>query len=179
MAETYCICQGEDEGLMLQCEGGDDKCRGWFHASCLKMSQEVIDKMEKYICDHCAKQTGQSTIWKLQQCTREEIEIKKEKYSDVEAIVGHRIRRQRDGNTLRFFRIKWDGYSDDEITWEPEGNLDGCYETLQRYLLDKQLPLSEIMGKVGPMDEYMKKVSVRARNTLLKRYPMLAQFFKA
>ena len=47
---------------------------------------------------------------------------------EVEAIVGHRRRKGK-----MFFRIRWAGYTEDDDTWEEEGNL-MCDDLVKQYL---------------------------------------------
>jgi hypothetical protein len=47
--DVYCICRGEEDGLMIQCDG----CNEWFHGVCISVTQEEADAMEEYICALC------------------------------------------------------------------------------------------------------------------------------
>ncbi len=47
--DVYCICRGEEDGLMIQCDGCDE----WFHGVCISVTQEEADAMEEYICALC------------------------------------------------------------------------------------------------------------------------------
>lgn len=49
----------------------------------------------------------------------------------------------------RQFYIQWKGYLPRDNTWEPESHLDECLDILQKYLRDKNLPLSKLIGLVG------------------------------
>ena len=47
---------------------------------------------------------------------------------EIEAIVGHRGL-----ESCRQYKIKWKGFGDNEITWEPEHNITNLDEILQAY----------------------------------------------
>ena len=34
---------------------------------------------------------------------------------------------------LRYYYVRWKGYGEEEDTWEPEGNLDGCEDVLKLF----------------------------------------------
>lgn len=59
---------------------------------------------------------------------------------NVEAIIDHKME---DGETL--YRVRWEGYSPDDDTWEPIENLKGCPDKLSEYL-DKIRKKSLIKG---------------------------------
>jgi hypothetical protein len=56
----------------------------------------------------------------------------------VERIVNHRNR----GHKGRLFRVKWTGYETSQNSWLPERELQGARELVEKYLKEKNLPLS-------------------------------------
>ena len=64
----------------------------------------------------------------LSQCMEEE---DKEEYG-VEKIIGDRVKSNR-----RYFLVKWEGCPESEASYEPEENLEGCRELVDRYLQEK------------------------------------------
>lgn len=60
----------------------------------------------------------------------------------------------RHGRVLeRRFRIRWKGFDHRSDTFEPESNLDGCLDILQKYLRDNNMPRSNIRGLLGADSE--------------------------
>ena len=47
---------------------------------------------------------------------------------EIEAIIGHR-----GSGSRKQYKIKWKGFGDNEITWEPERNITNSDELLQAY----------------------------------------------
>ena len=54
----------------------------------------------------------------------------------VEAILGEKRAKQRNGKTKVLYQVKWAGY--DDITWEPASHLMNCKGKLQEYLRKKR-----------------------------------------
>ncbi|KAK3086396.1 hypothetical protein FSP39_017870 [Pinctada imbricata] len=47
---SYCLCRGPDQGdLMIQCS----ECREWYHAVCVKLSEEEVEDIDVYLCPNC------------------------------------------------------------------------------------------------------------------------------
>ena len=51
--ETFCYCNGPEEGNMICCDNGDCLIK-WFHLTCLKMKEACIPK-GKWYCPDCRK----------------------------------------------------------------------------------------------------------------------------
>ncbi|KAL1684897.1 hypothetical protein GGG16DRAFT_67398 [Schizophyllum commune] len=58
---------------------------------------------------------------------------------EVEAILGHKLLKRKDGNNRRF-RIRWVGYEPSEDSWVSEYELRNAPELKQEYLSMKGLP---------------------------------------
>ncbi|EJD07690.1 uncharacterized protein FOMMEDRAFT_101080 [Fomitiporia mediterranea MF3/22] len=58
--ETYCNCDGEDDGSpMVKCEG---PCQKWYHFKCVELDEETAGEIEKYYCRDCEASTGLKTV---------------------------------------------------------------------------------------------------------------------
>ena len=61
--ENFCKCKGKYQsqtGCFVMCESEDDCINGgWLHPECttdlFKMSQEQIDKLDKWYCEDCVR----------------------------------------------------------------------------------------------------------------------------
>lgn len=60
---------------------------------------------------------------------------------EVEQILERRVEA---GRVL--YRVKWTGYSEEESTWEPVGNLGGCQDLLDAF--EKHRPKSKVAMKI-------------------------------
>ena len=49
----YCICKRGEEGFMIQCSD----CNEWFHAECVRVTEQDVDQIEDYFCDTCLEAT--------------------------------------------------------------------------------------------------------------------------
>lgn len=49
----------------------------------------------------------------------------------------------------RFFFVNWKGCDESERSWEPEENLDGCIDMLQKFCKTKRIPYSDVKGRMG------------------------------
>jgi len=142
---NICECDGEGSGLTVMC----DVCDKLYHRECLKYSHaDITKRIRRFVCNSCEATTPFITEWKLTRATREQKLDKRQNYFEVEQILKHKIYFRR-GERRRAFQIKWKGYSPEENSWVPETSLDGCLDTLQKYLKDKGLPLSNIVGLLG------------------------------
>lgn len=77
---------------------------------------------------------------------------KDEGYFDIKAIKNHKTKRAGVGSERRIarsFLISWEGYGEEQDSWEPEEHLDGCIETLNAYLAKKNLKETAIKARVG------------------------------
>ena len=45
----YCICRLPYEGFMIGCDG----CEEWYHGTCIGLSEEQANKVDKYVCLRC------------------------------------------------------------------------------------------------------------------------------
>lgn len=60
----------------------------------------------------------------------------------VESIVADEIRVGKPSSTpRRYYRIRWTGWSEEDDTWEPLSNLEGCKELVQQYHESKGLEI--------------------------------------
>jgi len=50
-SDLVCVCGGEGEGLMVQC----DLCDGWYHTACVNLTALQARSLKSYICDSCAR----------------------------------------------------------------------------------------------------------------------------
>ena len=49
-SKKYCICRGPDTGeMMVQC----DHCKEWFHLTCVSLSPQEAESLDKYNCPNC------------------------------------------------------------------------------------------------------------------------------
>lgn len=81
-----------------------------------------------------------------------EIEEKDKDYFDVEKIIRMRRVTIQDGRrkkVTREFLIKWSGYDARHNSWEPEPHLDGCVETLNKFLDSIHEARTKIKQRVG------------------------------
>lgn len=137
-------CEGAETNQMVLCE----ECETWFHYSCISMTQSLIDRIQDYVCDQCETSTGRLTTWRSLTPSNEQRRDKSLHYHQVDDIVDHQIIRRR-GLTTRRFKIKWSKYNSNFNSWEPEKNLDGCIDILQKYLKDHKLEPSTVVGLLG------------------------------
>jgi len=118
-------------------------CHKLFHCSCVDLTHQDVVKIDYYICNNCEDWSSvRITHWTQQIPNRAKLIMKDREYADVEKIVGHKII-----GGKRFFKIKWEGFK--RPTFEPEENLDGCLDLLQRYCMDNDLERSRIIGYYG------------------------------
>lgn len=139
-------CGGREDNFMVACE----KCNSWFHYECVDLTFNLVERIETYYCERCENKSRSKllTVWKGVEANEEQIIDKEENYFEVEKILEHRYKTI--GNRRRRqFKIKWKGYSNSENSWEPEENLDGALDLLQKYLRSKDLPLSNIEKLLG------------------------------
>lgn len=133
-------CDEKGDGkIMIGC----DSCDYWYHYECVGLDQSYVDEIESYFCDIC-RQDDMQIVWKRRQANTEQKNDKRKNYFKVEKILNHRGK-----DATRKFLVQWKDYSEDENSWEPEANMDGCIDILQDYLLKKKLPLSRVPGLVG------------------------------
>ena len=60
----------------------------------------------------------------------------------VESIVADEIRAEKPSSApRRYYRIRWTGWSEEDDTWEPLSNLEGCKELVQQYHESKGLEI--------------------------------------
>ncbi|KAF7308779.1 Transcription elongation regulator [Mycena kentingensis (nom. inval.)] len=58
-ADVYCLCNGADDGSpMVSCS----ECDGWYHFTCVDLSEEAASDINVYICPPCTAKTGQRTV---------------------------------------------------------------------------------------------------------------------
>lgn len=138
--ENCKICDKEETPETIGC----DRCNGWFHFDCVKLSQDNVDRIINYYCDSCEEEHGLMTTWRSDKPTKAQKEDKRKNYYEVEKIVRHRLM-----TSGRWFFVKWKGYNSRHNSWEPEKNLNGCLDILQKYLKDNGLELSSMKGLIG------------------------------
>lgn len=133
---TFCMeCKGNENPYMVCC----NNCKFWIHYSCANLDQNLVDQIKEFYCKECVTVSGLSTSWKQESrhVTRTE---KRKWYFPVKKIIRHKI-----ANNERFFLIHWESYGIAERNWEPEKNLDGAINILQKYLETKKLPYSRVI----------------------------------
>lgn len=137
--ENECVvCQiNTPDSLVIEC----DFCCEWSHLSCVNLTPLESKRIIEWYCNEC-EQLDNLTSWRRKRATREQRIDKQKNYFDVESIENIKQR-----GSERFFRIKWKGY--EEKTWEPERNLDGAIDILQKFLRERKLKPSEIYGLLG------------------------------
>ncbi|OWA53711.1 hypothetical protein BV898_18133 [Hypsibius exemplaris] len=59
-ADDCGICKIGQEGFMIGC----DKCRGWFHGSCMAMSADYADTIETFYCMDCLNMYSLKIVFK-------------------------------------------------------------------------------------------------------------------
>jgi len=142
---NICECEGEGNGDTIKCS----VCERLYHQACLKYSLvDIAERIKTFVCNSCESTTPFITEWRVNRPTRAQKLDKQRNYFEVEKILAHRVHFRR-GARRRVFQIKWKGYSPAENSWLPESFLDGCLDTLQKYLKDKGLPASTIVGLLG------------------------------
>jgi len=68
----------------------------------------------------------------------------------VEAIVDSEERVNGNGGRQeRFYRVRWTGWTEEDDTWEPLSNLDGCQELVEEFHVKKGWELPHWQGAVG------------------------------
>lgn len=133
---------GEDS---IQC----DLCDCWTHFGCAKLDAQQVERIINYFCESCRDDEHLIT-WRRVLATEEQRVMKSKHYYEVASIKGHR-----NSGAKREFLVEWqdcpvkEGAEDNVCTWEPEKNLDGAIDFLQRYCQEKSIKLSEITGLLG------------------------------
>lgn len=131
--------------VLLYC----DKCDHPIHLTCAKITQEEVNKVLNYYCDDCENDAF-ITTWRREKATHSQCLDKQKNYFDVNNIVDHR-----GSLPKRTFLVEWKHYHTTSgskrnlRTWEPERNLDGCIDLLQRYCRRKKISYSTIKGLLG------------------------------
>lgn len=115
-----------------------DNCDFWFHFSCVGLDQGYANQIDKFYCKECIELTNLRTSWLQESCHVARTD-KVKFYYPVEKILRNMIVRGK-----RFFLIDIS-----DRTWEPEENLDGAINILQRYLESMGLGYSRVVGLMG------------------------------
>jgi heat shock transcription factor 2 len=55
--DAYCVCRGPYKGFMIGC----DSCNDWFHGSCIGITEEDGEKLDKFVCARCSIQESNDT----------------------------------------------------------------------------------------------------------------------
>lgn len=152
-SNMYCgddECRRTIDTDMVNCT----KCKVWYHFACEKIDLIKQDSYQRYVCRACEKRGLGVTVWLPTKIpTRTQYYNKKRRYYEITGIFGIR---GSDDDDEREFLVGWKGYK--ERTWVAESWLDGCIETLQRYLRRKNRRLSRIQGLVGASSELDSKI---------------------
>lgn len=125
-----CLCQRvtgpSDPKIQCEAADADELCpgSGYYHPRCIKLDENEVKFIEKFICSDCNLRTGEKTKYKTIDGD------KTVKRFVVEKIVGHAINTRT--RKVKYL-VKWEGYPDTENTYEPELNLTACYEHIANY----------------------------------------------
>lgn len=136
-------CQLFKDDVVLKCES----CNKSFHTSCINL-EEFANNIESFYCRKCEIHKDKIIEWKQETPSGEFAKYKKKHYAEIETIIADRIKPNSNGE-IRQFRIKWKNYSNRSNSWVDECDMDGCLDTLQRYLRWSGKSLSKIVGFVG------------------------------
>lgn len=135
-------CSRETGEDVIGCEG----CDRWLHYSCAGYLAAEVDRIDVYYCQDC-EDKGDMTLWKREEATHRQKQIKAAHYYEVKRIVD-----DRENNGKRQFLIEWSTGTTQETrvrSWEPEEHLDGAIDLLQQYCRIAQIQLSSIKGLCG------------------------------
>lgn len=130
---------------------GCDSCDAWVHFDCVKLRDDQVSRIINFYCLLCEqKPNGTLNTWKSDKPSNSELIDERKNYYEVDSIVNHDyVRFGKVVNRRRRFRVRWRGYDHKSDTWEPESNLDGCLDVLQKYSRDNNMPLANIRGLLG------------------------------
>lgn len=140
----------ETSGDCFKCskETGEDLigCDRWLHYSCAGYLAAEVNRIDLFYCQEC-EDKGEMTLWKREEATHRQKQIKASQYFEVKRIVDDRER-----NGKRQFLVEWTDGTTHETrvrSWEPEDHLDGAIDFLQKYCRTAQIELSSIKGLCG------------------------------
>jgi len=91
--------------------------------------------------------------------------------SDVEEYVVERIVKHRRIRGITQYLVKWNGYSMDECTWEPEANLTNCEQLLRTYKQTKMTPKPKKRVESDTSDDEEEKAATKAIKRAVKQEP--------
>lgn len=156
-----CICNGcRVDSVDIVCDAED--CTRQFHKTCLGIDD--TRSILQFYCQTCENSGDPRYVTQWKTHGKLSRPLKDLSY-DVESVEGcgwDDIDLFRSGQTPRKFLINWapkrtkNGRMINYLpTWEPEENLAGCFNLLQKFCRSAQLPLSTIRAKAGASGSYI------------------------
>lgn len=134
-------CKTIASSAFLKCE----ICEVREHINCCQLNEDLVNKINRFLCLKCEDRHGQLTEWKERSIlTRNQAGTKSKDFYQVSKIVEHKVE-----NDLRYFKIRWAKHNEKDDSWEPETNLIGCSNTLQAYCRRNKISWSKINGLMG------------------------------
>lgn len=145
-------------------------CKSHYKCARIPMRRAKKDIAEFY-CFICEEKNKLLTAWK----NRGIGEAKGRDYFDVEAIIGYKVEKKTFKNPSgRKFCVKWTNFT--ATTWEPECNLDGCLDTLQKFCINKNIPISNIVGRVGAQRSERLRINMECWVTIKRIIQVATQY---
>lgn len=168
-AQAECqVCKTTSQGLTIYC----DQCHKTVHTRCVDLPREQLLRILNYYCTKCENSLNILTQWRRKTGSSEKMLDKRSNYYAVEKIIKHIVIQG-----IRFFYVKWEGYPQSENSWVNEEGMDGAIDMMQKYLRDKELPLSKVTGLMGAHQTEDTLDNFDTRNWLSMTY-LLEEFKK-